>query len=169
MTLEEKVNQTLNDYFDGAFGPVVPSDPAGQAAIASEGMRYLFKFCATESPRHVKEPSMLVAECIQTRNHFQTIAKEQSRLGIPISFAEETLHGSLYSPQYPMPINLGCTWNDSLVEQVFSETAWQASAVGINVGLSPVVNMFPDARCGRMQEGFSEDPYLTSRWGLQVS
>ena len=110
----------------------------------------------------------------QTRNHFQTIAKEQSRLGIPISFkfAEETLHGSLYLlriPQYPMPINLGCTWNDSLVEQVFSETAWQASAVGINVGLSPVVNMFPDARFGRMQEGFSEDPYLTSRWGLQVS
>ena len=55
-----------------------------------------------------------------------------------------------------MPINLGCTWNDSLVEQVFSEAAWQASAVGINVGLSPVVDMFPDARFGRMQEGFSE-------------
>lgn len=84
-----------------------------------------------------------------------------------------------------MPVNLGCTWNDTLVQQVFNQTAWQASALGINVGLSPVVNMFPDPRFGRLQEGetpynvhaeprifdhvgFSEDPYLTSRMGVSA-
>ena len=56
-------------------------------------MRYLFKFC----------PGNLT-ECINTRNHFQTIAVTQTRLGIPISFSEETLHGSIYAPQYVGPL-----------------------------------------------------------------
>eukprot|EP01052_Picozoa_sp_SAG31_P059472 SAG31_NODE_18768_length_623_cov_1.185115_2_plen_73_part_01 len=71
----------------------------------------------------------------------------------------------MYGPQYPMPINLGSTWNDSLVTAIGAQTAAVARAVGINIGLSPVVNMYPDPRFGRLQEGFSEDPYLTSRMG----
>ena len=155
MTLEEKVNQTLNDYADGAFGGGVPADPQGQRAIASEGMRYLFKFCTGN-----------LSSCIDTINHFQTVAKEQSRLGIPISFSLETLHGTIYAPQLPMPINLGSSWNASLVRQGFKHTAAALTAVGGNIGLSPVVNMFPDPRFGRLQEGFSEDPYLSGLMGI---
>ena len=99
MTLEEKVNQTLNDFMDGAFGGKVPTTEKGQRALVSEGMRYLFKFCSAGD----------LAGCINTINHLQTVAKEKTRLGIPLSFSLETLHGSLYAPQLPMPINLGCT------------------------------------------------------------
>eukprot|EP01050_Picozoa_sp_SAG11_P029867 SAG11_NODE_8586_length_998_cov_1.946607_1_plen_264_part_01 len=140
MTLEEKVNQTLNDFADGAFGGGIPKDEKLQEVIASEGMRYLFKFCTKD-----------LADCINTINHFQTIAKHKTRLGIPISFSEETLHGSIFAPQLPMPINLGCSWNESLVEQGFKHTAGALTMVGGNIGLSPVVNMFPDPRFGRLQ------------------
>jgi beta-glucosidase len=155
MTLEEKVNQTLNDYFCGAFGPPLPTDPADQLAIVSEGMRYLFKFCTSD-----------VETCINTINHYQTLARESSRLGIPVSFSVETLHGSIFVPQLPMPVNLGCTWNTSVVEAGFQLTAQGLTMVGGNIGLSPVVNMFPDPRFGRLQEGFSEDPYLSGIMGV---
>eukprot|EP01047_Picozoa_sp_COSAG01_P089894 COSAG01_NODE_21876_length_881_cov_1.223785_1_plen_240_part_00 len=155
MTLEEKVNQTLNDFADGAFGGGIPKDEKLQKVIASEGMRYLFKFCTGT-----------LGECIGTINHFQTIARHKTRLGIPISFSEETLHGSIFAPQLPMPINLGCSWNLSLVEQGFKHTAAALTMVGGNIGLSPVVNMFPDPRFGRLQEGFSEDPFLSARMGV---
>jgi beta-glucosidase len=154
MTLEEKVNQTLNDFSNGAFGGGIPTDEKMQMVIASEGMRYLFKFCSTTQPKTGpdKDENPLTA-CINTINHFQTLAKEKSRLGIPISFSLETLHGTIYAPQLPMPINLGCSWNESLVERGFAHTAAALTMVGGNVGLSPVVNMFPDPRFGRLQEG----------------
>lgn len=153
MTLEEKQNQTLNDFADGAFGGGIPSSEKLQQIIASEGMRYLFKFCSGN-----------LTACIGTINHFQTLAQEQSRLGIPISFSEETLHGTLYSPQLPMPINLGCSWNDSLVEQGFKHTAAALTMIGGNVGLSPVVNMFPDPRV-RMQQAMLS-PNSFAYWGF---
>ena len=152
MTTEEKVNQTLNDFCTPGRKQARPSDPEGKtpmvcsdADIASEGMRYLFKFCGGHN----------ASECTAARNRIAAAAN-RSRLGIPLSWAEETLHGSMYSPQYPMPINLGSTWNDSLVTAVGAQTAAVARAVGINIGLSPVVNMYPDPRFGRLQEGFSE-------------
>jgi beta-glucosidase len=158
MTLEEKVNQTLNDFYHGGMSPAGLPGPGtpGERAIASEGMRYLFKFCLNAN----------LTECIAHRNHFATVAATQTRLGIPLSFATETLHGSAYGPQYPNPINLGSTWNTSLVTAVFSQTAAMAAATGVNVGLSPVVNMYNDPRFGRFQEGFSEDPLLTSALGV---
>jgi beta-glucosidase len=156
MTLEEKINQTLNDYYDGAMSPGFLPGPEGQRAIASEGMRYLFTFCSNKN----------ITACIKNRNHYATVAATQTRLGIPLSFSAETLHGARYGPQYPMPINLGSSWNESLVTEVFSQTAAMAAATGVNIGLSPVVNMFPDPRFGRLQEGFSEDPLLTSAMGV---
>ena len=156
MTLEEKVNQTLNDFMCGGMGPQpLPTDRTGQLALVSEGMRYLFKFCSGD-----------IATCINTINHYQTLAKEGTRLGIPVSFSLETLHGSMFAPQLPMPVNLGCSWNESMVEQGFVYTAAALTMIGGNIGLSPVVNMFPDPRFGRLQEGFSEDPYLSSRMGI---
>ena len=121
-----QVNQTLNDYYAGAFGPGIPKDPAGQRAIASEGMRYLFKFCTGS-----------LADCIDTINHFRTLAKDKSRLGIPLSFSEETLHGSVFAPQLPMPINLGCTWNASVVQAGFAATAAALTMLGGNIGGVP--------------------------------
>jgi beta-glucosidase len=162
MTTEEKVNQTLNDFCTPGRKQPRPSDPAGAVAmvcsdadIASEGMRYLFKFCGGKN----------ASECAAARNRISAAAN-RSRLGIPLSWAEETLHGSMYSPQYPMPINMGSTWNETIVTAIGAQTAAVARAVGINIGLSPVVNMYPDPRFGRLQEGFSEDPYLTSQMGV---
>ena len=147
------------------FGGGIPnaSYPKLQAIIASEGMRYLFKFCSAQQTGPGRHP---LTDCINTINHFQTLAKDKSRLGIPLSFSEETLHGTIYAPQLPMPINLGCSWNESLVEQGFKHTAAALTMVGGNIGLSPVVNMFPDPRFGRLQEGFSEDPYLSGKIGV---
>jgi beta-glucosidase len=134
MTVEEKVNQTLNDWCTPGRKQPSPADPGGtvpmvcsDADYASEGMRYMFKFCGGKN----------ASECVARRNQLSAAAN-RSRLGIPVSFAEETLHGGMYSPQYPMPINMGSTWNDSLVTALNAEVAAVARSVGINIGLSPV-------------------------------
>lgn len=104
----------------------------------------------------------------QFTNAVQKYVIENSRLGIPVMFHEEALHG-LVSPgatSFPQAIALAGTWNVDLVRQIFSVAALEGRKRGTHHVLAPVVDLARDPRWGRMEETYGEDPYLVSRIGV---
>jgi beta-glucosidase len=101
-------------------------------------------------------------------NDIQRFFLENSRLGIPVIFHEECLHGHA-APEgtsFPQPIALGATFNPELVESLFAMTALEARLRGAHHALTPVVDVAREPRWGRVEETYGEDPYLVSRLGI---
>ena len=167
MTLEEKVAQVEgvweNQQFmktpesrfvdeKGAFLPeraaVLLADGIGQMSRPSEG----------RGPREMAEFT----------NTMQKWLKENTRLGIPVLFHDECLHGHVAQKgtSYPAAIGLASTWDPDLVHEVFTATAAEARARGAQECLAPVLDLARDPRWGRTEETYGEDPYLVSRIGV---
>ncbi len=101
-------------------------------------------------------------------NAVQKWAVADTRLGIPVMFHEEALHG-LADPKathFPVPLGLASTWNPDLLEKVMSVAAREARARGCQEVLSPVVDLARDPRWGRTEETYGEDAFLVSRLGV---
>ena len=99
----------------------------------------------------------------ETVNALQREAVENSRLGIPLIFSRDVVHG--FKTIYPIPLGQAATWNPALVEEGARVAADEASSVGIRWTFSPMLDVARDSRWGRIAEGFGEDPYLTSVLG----
>lgn len=101
-------------------------------------------------------------------NAIQKFFLENSRLGIPVMFHEECLHGHAApdGTSFPQPIALGSTFNPELVEKLFTMTALEARLRGAHHALTPVVDVAREPRWGRVEETYGEDPYLVSRLGI---
>jgi beta-glucosidase len=104
----------------------------------------------------------------EVTNAMQRFFVENSRLGIPVVFHEECLHGqaAVDGTSFPQPIGLGATFNPELIEALYAMTAEEARVRGTHQALTPVVDVARDARWGRVEETFGEDPYLVSRMGI---
>ena len=94
------------------------------------------------------------------RNAMQKKAMEESRLGIPILFGHDVIHG--YRTTYPIPLALACSWNPELVRQASEVAAQEAYDCGVNWTFSPMVDVSRDPRWGRVMECFGEDPYTNA-------
>jgi beta-glucosidase len=103
----------------------------------------------------------------QLANSLQKYFIEETRLGIPAIFHEECLHGLVAkdATSYPQPIGLASTFNPDLIERIFTAIASEARARGVHQALTPVLDVARDARWGRVEETFGEDPYLISQMG----
>ncbi|PYV96996.1 MAG: beta-glucosidase [Acidobacteria bacterium] len=101
-------------------------------------------------------------------NTLQKWMKENTRLGIPILFHEECLHGHAAprGTSFPQAIALASTWDPVLVRDVFAATAAEVRARGAQQCLAPVLDLARDPRWGRTEETYGEDPYLVSRIGV---
>lgn len=99
-----------------------------------------------------------------TVNRLQKEAVENSRLGIPLVFARDVIHG--FRTIFPIPLGQGATWNPSLVERGSAIAAREAASAGVRWTFSPMVDIARDARWGRIAEGYGEDPVLTSAMGV---
>jgi beta-glucosidase len=101
-------------------------------------------------------------------NAIQRFFLENTRLGIPVIFHEECLHGHAApgATSFPQPIGLGATFNPALVEALFTMTALEARARGTHQALTPVVDVARDPRWGRVEETYGEDPHLVARLGV---
>jgi len=101
-------------------------------------------------------------------NAIQKFFLENSRLGIPVMFHEECLHGhaGIGSTSFPQPIGLAATFNPGLVESLYALTAEETRARGAHQALTPVVDVARDPRWGRVEETFGEDPFLVSQLGM---
>ena len=107
-------------------------------------------------------------EMAELTNAIQKFFIENSRLGIPVMFHEECLHGhaGVGSTSFPQPIGLGATFNPGLVESLYTMTAGETRARGAHQALTPVVDVARDPRWGRVEETFGEDPYLVTQLGI---
>ena len=97
-----------------------------------------------------------------TANRLQKIAVEESRLGIPIIFGMDVIHG--YKTIFPVPLAEACTFNEEIFENTARIAAKEASEDGINWTYAPMADVARDARWGRVAEGPGEDTYLASRF-----
>ena len=88
----------------------------------------------------------------------QKLAVENSRLGIPLLFGMDVIHG--YETIFPIPLGLSCTWDMAAIQESARIAAVEASADGISWTFSPMVDISRDPRWGRVSEGSGEDPFL---------
>lgn len=140
MTLEEKVYQ-LNQYTLGFNNNVNNLGEAVKNLPAEIGSVIYFE----------ADPEL--------RNGLQKKAMEESRLGIPVLFGYDVIHG--FRTVYPIPLAQACSWNPALVEQSSAIAAREARMSGVDWTFSPMIDIARDGRWGRVAEGYGEDPYAT--------
>ena len=118
------------------------------------------------SPRTL--PGRDVRQTVALVNALQRYEMTQTRLGIPILFHEEGLHGyaALGATSFPQAIALASSWDPDMVRRVNAVTAREISARGVTLALTPVVDIARDPRWGRIEETFGEDPYLVGEMGV---
>ena len=134
MTLEEKIGQMTQ--FSGV------SDD--KLALVREG----------------RIGSFLNVRGAKATNQVQRVAVEESRLGIPLIFGNDVIHG--YRTIFPIPLGEASTWHPELVRKAAAVAAHEASASGTHWTFAPMVDVARDPRWGRIAEGSGEDPYLGS-------
>ena len=98
------------------------------------------------------------------RNRLQKKAMEQTRLGIPVLFGYDVIHG--YRTVYPISIAQACSWNLDLVKQACQVAAQEARMSGVDWTFSPMVDVARDPRWGRVAEGYGEDTYTNAMFGV---
>lgn len=98
------------------------------------------------------------AHTAQYNRDLQKIAVEETRLGIPLLFGYDVIHG--YKTIFPIPIGESCSWDLELIEKTARLSAKEAAAGGLHWTFNPMVDIARDPRWGRIAEGSGEDPYL---------
>lgn len=98
------------------------------------------------------------------RNELQCRAVNETRLGIPILFGFDVIHG--FRTIYPIPLAQGCSWNPELISQSCAMAAREARMSGTDWTFSPMVDVTRDGRWGRVAEGYGEDPYTNGVMGV---
>ena len=150
MTLEEKIGQ-MNQY-NGFWNVTGPAPKDGDAAIKYE---------------HIKRGwvgSMLNVRGVKDVRALQKIAVEETRLGIPVIFGYDVIHG--YKTISPIPLAEAASWDMEAIENSAAIAAAEAAASGLNWTFAPMVDITRDARWGRVMEGSGEDTYLGSAIGV---
>lgn len=140
MTIEEKIGQ-LNL-------PVSGDITTGQAKSSNIATKI----------REGQVGGLFNIKGVEKIEEMQRIAVEESRLGIPLLFGMDVIHG--YETVFPIPLGLSCSWDMVAIEKTARIAAVEASAQGINWTFSPMVDISRDPRWGRVSEGNGEDPFL---------
>jgi beta-glucosidase len=133
MTLEEKIGQLVQKNGDSFSDSLVRSGGLG---------------------------SVLNLVNVDEINRIQAIAVEESRLGIPILFARDVIHG--FKTIMPIPLGQAASWNPQLIRKGAEIASIEARSSGIRWTFAPMIDVTRDPRWGRIAESFGEDPYLTS-------
>ena len=92
----------------------------------------------------------------------QRMAVEESRLGIPMIFGYDVIHG--YKTTFPIPLGLSCSWDPALLEKSAQVAALESTADGVFWTFSPMVDISRDPRWGRIAESAGEDPFLRNNF-----
>ena len=144
MSLDEKIGQ-LNLVAPGGFvttGPETTKNVSEKIKAGQVGG--MFGFWGAENVKP-----------------WQEIAVKETRLGIPLIFGLDVIHG--HKTVFPIPLALSCTWDMALIEKSARIAAVETAADAVNWVFSPMVDICRDPRWGRIAEGAGEDPYLGSR------
>jgi beta-glucosidase len=139
MTLDEKIGQLWQvNYGDNPDGRYADKLKRGEVSSF------------LDSSALIENPVM--------RNKLQHIAVEQSRLGIPLIFGHDVIHG--FRTIFPISLAQACAWEPDLFRRTQAIAAREAAAAGIDWVFAPMADLARDPRWGRIAEGFGEDPWL---------
>ncbi|HEY2860808.1 MAG TPA: CIA30 family protein [Terracidiphilus sp.] len=156
MTLEEKVDQLSWSWQHN----VNVVDPTGTYTVES----------ARKAAADEWNPDFKITprNAAIFRNAVQRYQMEKTRLGIPILFPGEALHGYMEdgSTSFPQALGLAGTWDPALIKRIFTAIGDEAGSRGAGQVFSPVLDIARDPRWGRTEETLGEDPYLVSRIGV---
>lgn len=150
MTLEEKIGQ-MNMY-NGFYDATGPAPKSGKA-------KNKYQHLSTG-----QVGAVLNVRGVDQVREMQEVAVNKSRLGIPLIFGSDVIHG--YKTLAPIPLAESASWDLAAIEASARMAAIESSAVGINLTFAPMVDISRDARWGRVMEGAGEDPYLGSKIGV---
>jgi beta-glucosidase len=164
MTLEEKIAQMLCIW---GQKKTMLLDEQGKLSISNcsqhlkAGIGQIARISDTAGGQTAKGTAILA-------NEIQKFFVERTRLGIPVIFHEECLHGlaGKDATSYPQPIGLASTFNPALIENIYSTIAEDVRSRGAHQALTPVVDVAREPRWGRVEETFGEDPYLVAQMGI---
>ncbi len=159
MTLEEKVGQLVGTW----AGELRESK--GTDAVSRELVAYGIGSVASFGWAGAQD--MQVEAIVETVNELQQVARNQTRLGIPVLLAVDVVHGHAYVAEgtaFPNGLGLAATWDESLAESVAAVTATEVRATGAHQNYAPTCDVARDPQWGRTFETFGESPYLCGRF-----
>ena len=173
MTLEEKVAQ-LESGVQYPTGPEVASqsffdqDRLNEPLVRKSMANGLGTFAFLDEFTNLTPLNGSALNAAKRRNLLQSWVLKNTRLGIPIMFHGEALHGAVIRGATPFPqaVALGSTWDPDLLQKMFTAVAIEARAQGNTLILGPVFDLSRDPRYGRVEEMYSEDPYLVGELGV---
>ncbi len=163
MTLQEKLNQTFCFHlYDDMLNE---NDELAEEEIL-EALQYGVGQLGKPNWAFDRGPK----ESAELANRIQKLVIESNRLGIPAIFHEEGLHGlwARDATVFPQAIGMSCSWDPSLVNDVFKVIAKEIRSRGSHQANTPMLDVCRDPRWGRIEESYGEDPYLTSRFAVAI-
>ena len=178
MTIEEKVAQMIGIWQNkseiqtpaGDFSAERASEnyPNGLGQISRPYDRQGVEAGTTAAGANAGVFNRNERETVDYINAAQRWAIEETRLGIPLLFHEEALHGYVApnATSFPQSIGLASTWDTALLEDVFNIASREMRLRGVHLTLAPIVDVARDPRWGRIEETYGEDPYLVSELGI---
>jgi beta-glucosidase len=171
MTLEEKIAQiiTLWDNKVAIQDADFSFNPAKASQVHPDGIGQIARPSDLHGPGSPRaEPPRTIEQSVEYVNAVQRWARESTRLGIPVLFHEESLHGlaARDATSFPQAIGLASSWDPDLLREVNGYIAGEVRARGVHMVLSPVVDVARDPRWGRIEETFGEDPFLVGELGV---
>jgi beta-glucosidase len=171
MTLEEKIAQitTVWNRKQEIFTAGGGFDPAKARQVFPAGIGHIARpsdLRGSGSP--LEQPFRDARQTVALVNEIQHYAMQDTRLGIPVLFHEEGLHGyaARGATSFPQAIALASSWDPVLLTRVFAIAGREIRARGVQMVLAPVVDVARDPRWGRIEETYGEDPYLVSQLGI---
>ena len=157
-------NNKMNQFIDGLMSKLTIEEKIGQLNLVTGGEATTGSVVSTDVESKIKAGRIggifSMSSPAKIRKA-QELAVKESRLGIPIIFGMDVIHG--YKTAFPIPLGLAATWDMALIRKTARISAVEATADGINWTFSPMVDISRDPRWGRISEGSGEDTYLTSR------
>ncbi|MCA1061424.1 beta-glucosidase BglX [Rossellomorea aquimaris] len=151
MTLDEKIAQLMQlatPFFKGAKEQGQITGPMAEMGVTDDTIQ--------------NSGSVLGASGAQEIINIQRTHMEENRLGIPLLFMSDIVHG--FKTIFPVPLAIGCSWDLELTEKSAEIAAREASVSGVHVTFAPMVDLVRDPRWGRVMESTGEDPYLNSEF-----
>jgi beta-glucosidase len=172
MTLEEKTNQLATLY---GFGRVLKDElptPEWKLKVWKDGIGNIDEHLngVAYHPQARTQYSYPYAKHVEAINTVQRWFVEETRLGIPVDFTNEGLHGLCHdrATAFPGQINTGSAWDRDLIRRIGHITGREARALGYTNIYSPILDIARDPRWGRTVETYGEDPYLVSALGAEM-
>jgi beta-glucosidase len=170
MTLDEKISQITTVWIrkQEIFTPSGAFDPAKARQVFPAGIGHMARpsdLRGSGSP--FEQPFRNARQTVALVNAIQHYAVKDTRLGIPVLFHEEGLHGyaARDATSFPQAIALASSWDPDLLTRVFTVAGREIRARGVQMVLAPVVDVARDPRWGRIEETYGEDPYLVGQLG----